>query len=131
MKDDNESQRIAREAAKELLSSRCPEYLPFFDMLWNARGHPEKMANTRGLETAVAQQLVAMVFPIVTGLVTRLLAEYVDAKRKKNATAEAVVKIVIADAKSKHPEVSMEILQELEKILPRIVERHGLGAEKK
>ena len=124
MSADETSKRIAKDAARELVSTGFPEYLPYFENLWEAKDDPKKLSRTRGFESLIVTNITTLIFPFVVTLATRVVTDYVATKVKQKDGMENTIKIVLEDAKKKHPEVSSEILKDLQKVLPRIVEKH-------
>jgi hypothetical protein len=117
--DDN---LMAQEAAREIMATHYPKYLPYFDVMWDAKEHPEKLGKTRGIETVVIQELIGGLFPIVLGIVGAMTKDYIMKKIKKKD--QAFIKALIDRSLSDNPKISKDVAADLYKVLPQILERH-------
>jgi hypothetical protein len=123
MKPSADTDKMAREVAKEIVAGNFCEYLPYFDILWNARDDPKRLGKTRGFEGVIVQQLMVAAFPFIIGVVSRIATDYI-AMKVKPRSMDQTIRIVIDDAKAKNPQISEKIVKDLEKVLPQIIEKN-------
>ena len=124
MTGDIDDNLMAQEAAREIMARHYPKYLAYFDVMWDAKEHPEKLGKTRGIETVVIQQIIGGLFPIVIGVFAAMTKDYIMKKIKKEEDDQAFIKALIDRSLSDNPKISKDVAADLYKVLPQILERH-------